>query len=142
MDVTLTANVTIDGSFKYDQLIGSAVVKRPGAYLDTLSTYVNRKTVQISGRARPGDTVTIFDNGVLVGGAKADKWGEWSASVELDGVSAADATTHILTTVTGSGDTSEELWIVHDPSGPQLTSFTMAWTEHGTETGPSGPTTP
>ena len=135
MDLTLSAKVAYDnGKYASDQLIGSAVVKRPGAYLDTLSAYVNREEIQVSGRAQPFEEVTVFDNDVLVGGAAADKWGEWTAQVTLSGVSAADATTHILTSRSASGEESDELWILHDSDGPQLTSFTMTWTEWGTRT--------
>lgn len=140
MDLTVTANVTavnansgsqLAGS---DQLVGSAVVVRPGAYLDTLSTYVNRDTVRVTGRARPNEDVSIFDNDVAVGGARADKWGEWSADIKLDGVQTTGATTHIITARTASEAESEELWIIHDSAGPQLTGYTMTWTEWQTKT--------
>ncbi|MBQ1334438.1 MAG: hypothetical protein IIY34_03715, partial [Clostridia bacterium] len=104
MDVTLTADVSYDGgSVRLDnQTVGSAIVKRPGAYLDTLSTYVNRDTVTVSGRARPEEEVTVFDNGTGAGKAAADRWGDWTAEVKLSGVSETEPSIHILTSVSAS----------------------------------------
>ena len=136
MDVTLSADVNYNGGStrQYYQLIGNAIVKRPGAYLDTLSTYVNRDTVMVSGRALPNEEVTVFDNGAGAGKAVADRWGDWTAEVTLTDVSDTGSTVHILTSLSASGEESDELWVFHNPEGPQLTSFTMTWTEHVTKT--------
>lgn len=127
MHVTLTADVSWSGGSAGSQLIGSAVVARPGAYLDTLSTYVNQKTILVSGVSRADEAVTIYDGGAVIGTARGDCWGEWTAQVTLDGTDDSVPTAHRLYAASASGAVSDVLTVLHDSAGPQLTRFTMSW---------------
>jgi|GEM_PF-1491763 len=130
MTVAVEAGVTYDGGSQYGALIGSAVVSRPGIYLETLSTFVCSDAVTVSGIASPGETVTLCDGDVVVGSATADRYGDWTALVPLCGIDESGrklATSHRLTSVNSDGARSDELLIVHQADGPELTGFTMSW---------------
>ncbi|MBE6910364.1 MAG: hypothetical protein E7474_12470, partial [Ruminococcaceae bacterium] len=131
MDVALKATVSYrkDGENKtsYEQLIGRAVVDKPGAYLTTLSIYVCDEKITVEGSAQPNETVTIYDNGAAVGTATADRYGDYRAIITLKDANAQYLTTHQLRSVTASGVTSDELLVFHQPGGAQLTSFTMTY---------------
>ena len=130
MELTVTADVRwADGSAS-SQLIGSAVVSRPGACIQTLSTYVNQSAIQVSGVARPVEDVTIYDGGAVIGTAKGDQWGEWTAMVTLAGTDESVPTVHRLYAVSASGAVSDVLTVLHDAKGPQLTKFTMSWADY------------
>lgn len=129
-DMSLT--VTADVARNNDQLIGSAVVSRPGASLETLSTYVCEDTITVAGTARQGEKVTIYDSGAVIGTARGNgSWGEWSARVPLYGTDDSQTTVHQLYTVTDSGVVSQERLVIHNSAGPQLTKFTMTWARYG-----------
>lgn len=144
MQLSMYANVSYtDGSgssrSEYDQLIGSATVKKPGASITTLSTYVCSDTIAVKGAAAANGTVDIYDGETLIGSATANSKGVWEARVTLanaetptGGITAENcyATTHVLTSRTASGARSDELYVFHDPSGPELTSFRMAWSRN------------
>ena len=136
MSLTVTANVQYtDGNNNFydqnSQLVGSSVVSRPGASLDTLSTFVCEDKVLISGTAKTNETVTIYDDGAVIGTATGDsRWGEWSALVPLHGADMSDAklpTSHKLYAVSASGVVSDPLTVIHYKDGPQLKQFTMSW---------------
>ncbi len=131
MTLTMSASVIYKGGSAPSQLIGSATVKRPGSYLWTLSPYVNKETVTVSGVASANEAVTLYDGGAFAGETVADTRGRWETQILLSGTDARLATTHAITAVTASGETSEELMIVHQTGGAQLTSFKMAWDKHG-----------
>jgi len=133
MNLTVTAEVTCSGGSRYDcQLIGSAAVSRPGASLDTLSTYACEDRIVVSGTAQRGEKVTIYDDGAVIGTARGDEeWGEWTALVPLCGTDSTLTTVHRLYAVTASGVVSEQRTVIHNSSGPQLRQFTMSWSSYG-----------
>ena len=136
MHVGVYADVTHDGVRTDNQFIGSAVVARPGASIATLSREVCGDTVLVYGVAKAvdGETVTepetvdIYDDGVLIGSATADRNGNWKAEVPLYGIEMEEGRTmHALCAVTSSGVSSEYLYVFHDENAAELTSFRMAW---------------
>ena len=129
MNLTVTAAVSDSRNYYYsDQLIGSAVVSRPGASLHTLSSHVAQDVITVSGTAQRDETVTIYDGNAVIGTAVGDsKWGEWTAQVTLYGTDEEVPTVHNLYAVTDSGVISRKLTVLHDKTGPQLTQFTMSW---------------
>jgi len=144
MQLSMYANVSYtDGSATIssdsDQLIGAATVKKPGASITTLSSYVCSDTVAVKGTTTANGKADIYDGETLIGTATANKKGVWEARVTLanaetpkGGITAENcyATTHVLTSRTASGARSDELYVTHDPSGPELTGFRMAWSRN------------
>ena len=130
MDVSVSAKFHLpSGVYTSDQLIGSATVARPGASLSTLSTNVCSDTVTLRGTALPGESVSIYDNGIAAGSATADRTGLWVASVPLVGIdtTGGQLTTHQFQAISASGVRSERLLVLHRTGGPELTSLTMIW---------------
>ena len=127
MHLTVTADVQWSGGAAFSQLIGSAVVARPGAYLDTLSSNVNQDVILVSGVVQANEGVSVYDNGALIGTAQGDDWGEWTAQVTLNATDESVPTVHRIYAVSASGTVSDELTVIHDSAGPQLTKFLMSW---------------
>ena len=135
MCLSITANGTYEGGLTghgafQDALVGSAVVSRPGAAIYTRSTYVCSDTITISGVARRGEAVSLYDNGTIVGTVQTDGGGRWTAQVRLlnaDDSARSLATAHSLTAVSASGVESDPLTVVHQADGPELISFKMKW---------------
>ena len=130
MQLSMYANVSYSGGSGSDQLIGSATVKKPGASITTLSTYVCSNTIAVKGTAAANGTVDIYDGETLIGSATASKKGVWETRVTLANTDSAYTTTHVLTSRTATGARSDDLYVFHDPNGPELTSFRMAWSRN------------
>ena len=131
MDVGLRADVTYDDGGSSQQLIGRAVVEKPGAYITTLSTYVCDEQIAVEGTAKPNEAVTIYDNGAIAGTATADKYGDWTAIIDLNGTDTKYVTTHRIHSVSAAGVMSDEMTVFHQPGGAQLTGFTMTYSSYG-----------
>ena len=126
MQLSVYADVSYNGGSQSDQLIGSALVKKPGASITTLSSYVCSEEIAVKGTTTPYGTVDIYDGETLVGVASASAKGLWEARVRLAGTDSEYSTVHVLTSRTDTAR-SEDLYVFHDPSGPELTGFRMSW---------------
>lgn len=111
----------------YNQPVGTGTAYRPGSVIRTLSTYVCGDTVTVTGTAQRYEAVQIFDGEALIGSVNADYNGEWSLTTPLEGADPQYMTVHLLHSETASGTRSRELWLAHDPNGPELKRFTMAF---------------
>ncbi|MCR5487043.1 MAG: Ig domain-containing protein [Lachnospiraceae bacterium] len=135
-DMQLSAYADVNyrnGNVSYQrssQLIGSAIVTKPGSFIATLSSYVCTDQVYVKGQALPDREVYVYDNDRMIGTAKADYRGSWSTMVTLSGIDPDYMTTHVLTCQPEGGDRSEGLYVFHDAKGPQLTQFKMGWKEY------------
>ena len=127
MQVKMSGSVSYNGGSAFNQPIGEASVGKPGSFISTLSSYVCNDKVAVKGVARPNEEVNIYDNSLLIGSARANGHGDWSAKVPLKFTDPTYFTTHILTAETASGRTSEKLYVFHDAAGPEMTRFRMAW---------------
>ncbi|MBQ3706705.1 MAG: hypothetical protein II889_02250, partial [Clostridia bacterium] len=127
MQLSMYASVSYSGGSNGSQLIGSATVKKPGASITTLSSYVCSEEIAVKGTAAANGTVDIYDGETLIGSATANGKGLWEARVTLANTDSRYSSTHILTSHAASGAKSEDLYVFHDPIGPELTSFRMAW---------------
>ncbi len=107
--------------------IGNAEVKKPGSKLRTRSAYVCHDEITVDGNAGSGESVSIYDNGIFVGEATADYYGDYSAAITLYGTEEGRRTLHLITAETESGVVSEGLEVYHDSKGPELTKFNMNW---------------
>lgn len=125
--LSLSASGGYEGGSFDEHLVGSARVERPGASLFTLSSYVNRSDVLVSGTALPGEEVKLYDSGCFVGAVWASSAGKWDALVPLEGADTTLTTVHELRAVTASGAVSDDLQVIHDPAGAQLTSLVMRY---------------
>ena len=111
----------------YNQPVGTGTAYRPGSVIRTLSTYVCSDTVTVKGTAQRYEAVQLFDGEALIGSVNADYFGEWSLTAPLEGTDPQYVTVHLLHSETASGTRSRDLWLAHDPNGPELKRFTMAF---------------
>ena len=133
MHVLVQAGGSYTGGSFSGETVGEATVSRPGAYISTPSTYVNKSPVTVEGMAKENETVEIYDNDVYVGTAAADRFGEWTAQVPLYGADTGSGgltTAHVLYAISASGVRSRELMVIHQADGPELTSFTMSYRKY------------
>ncbi|MBQ6067636.1 MAG: chitobiase/beta-hexosaminidase C-terminal domain-containing protein [Clostridia bacterium] len=138
-DVAIKINADVSyrrGTYLSNQKIGEAVVSRPGASISAFSTYVCQDTVLLAGTAKPGETVTVYDNGVpvsVVSGKDGTDtelvtatWnGEWNARIKLNGTDDVYTTVHELHAVSESGVVSNTVAVIHRKNGPQLMSLNL-----------------
>lgn len=125
-DINVDASINVKADVSYEknnhrgsQLIGEASVSRPGSTIYTPSTYVNKDTVSLSGTSRPGEYLTVYDNGVPVGRTYGGY--DWTTQVKLWGTDDKVSTTHEIYTVEdGSGLQSDTITVIHRKDGPQL----------------------
>ena len=143
VEVSMTAEVEYDDaanswssgkSSSGGQLIGRAVVTKPGTILSLLSPYVSNDTVRVRGVAGRYETVQLYDGAVHTATVRANHWGEWEADVPLVGTDSVLATEHELTAVRldsagNPAGTSAPSLVIHQPGGAELTKFTMAWND-------------
>ena len=125
MWVNIRADVTFTGGQWNGQPVGEATVQRPGSTVETRSTYVCGDKVALNGVALANETVSVYDNGQLIGRGRAEGSGRWRGEFELFGTDPQITTAHEIYAVTASGVRSPSLYLVHRANGPELKDLIM-----------------
>ena len=110
-----------------DWELAGMVVLADGALTVRAPHVVATRDVELAGRAAPGATVTVVDDGVTLGSATAGATGAWKLATTL-----ADRPVplahHLEVT---SGDHSQRVTVFQDPAYPRLTTLTVSQPGHG-----------
>ncbi len=120
------ADVEANGNTLSGQYIGEATVSSPGTAISTLCSWVDDPEITIRGGALKNETVIIYDSGIEIGTAVADKYGCWTADVTLAFSFDDSLSRHwIYACGAESGKRTAELEIFHHPEAPQVKKFLM-----------------
>ena len=125
MWVDIRADVSFTGGNWSGQPVGQATVQRPGSTVETRSTYVCGDTVALNGVALANETVSVYDNGQLIGKGRAESNGRWRGEFALYGADGQITTAHEIWAVTASGVRSPSLYLIHRANGPELKDLIM-----------------
>ena len=125
MRLNIRADVTFTGGKWNGQPVGEVTVQRPGSTVETRSTYVCGDKVALNGVALANETVSVYDNGQLIGRGRAEGSGRWRGEFELYGTDPQITTAHEIWAVTASGVRSPSRYLVHRANGPELKDLIM-----------------
>ena len=131
MVLSAVADVSYNKENANNQPVGSVTVKRPGASIWSPSEYVCSDTVRLSGTAKPGETVRVYDGGVLIGTAKADNNGRWQGRFAPAFTDEKYTTSHSFRAESASGVKTAEVPIFHKKNGPELRDILLTFDNRG-----------